>query len=73
MATSTDAQKIEKLRASANDKSIPQDVRNQMLDQANALELKAYEAQKKFAKGGLLKKKPMPVKASMKKPVAKKK
>jgi hypothetical protein len=54
MATSTDAQKIEKYRAAANDKTIPQDVRNQMLDKANELERKAYEATKKLAKGGMV-------------------
>ncbi len=58
MATLTDAQKIEKYRAQANDKSIPQDVRNDLLDKANALEYKAYEGQKKLAKGGAVKKAP---------------
>lgn len=64
MATLTDAQKIEKYRAQANDKSIPQDVRNDLLDKANALEYKAYGESKKMAKGGVVKKaaakKPMP-------------
>jgi hypothetical protein len=56
MATLTDAQKIEKYRAQANDKSIPQDVRNQYLDKANEMERKAYEDTKKLAKGGMVKK-----------------
>ena len=52
----TDAQKIEKYRAQANDKSIPQDVRNQYLDKANELEAKAAG----YAKGGaVVKKKPI--------------
>jgi len=58
MATLTDAQKIEKYRAQANDKSIPQDVRNQYLDKANALEYKAFEGEKKMAKGGAVAKAP---------------
>ena len=69
MATSTDAQKIEKYRAAANDKTIPQDVRNQMLDKANEMERKAYEGQKKLAKGGMVAKAPMkkaPMKAMAK-------
>lgn len=57
MATLTDAQKIEKYRAQANDKSIPQDVRNDLLDKANALEYKAYGESKKLAKGGAVSKK----------------
>lgn len=59
MATTTDAQKIEKYRASANDKTIPQDARNQLLDRANEIERKAYEATKKLAKGGMVAKAPM--------------
>jgi hypothetical protein len=58
MATSTDAQKIEKYRAAANDKTIPQDVRNDMLDKANEMERKAYDATKKLAKGGMVAKAP---------------
>ena len=54
MATTTDAQKIEKYRAAANDKTIPQDARNQLLDRANEIERKAYEATKKLAKGGMV-------------------
>jgi hypothetical protein len=52
-APKTDAQKIEKLRAQANDKSIPQDIRNEMLDKANALEYKLGTSEKKYAKGGM--------------------
>jgi hypothetical protein len=59
MATTTDAQKIEKYRAAANDKTIPQDARNQLLDRANEIERKAYEATKKLAKGGMVEKAPM--------------
>lgn len=69
MATTTDAQKIEKYRASANDKTIPQDARNQLLDRANEIERKAYEATKKLAKGGMVAKAPMkkaPMKAMAK-------
>jgi uncharacterized protein YoaH (UPF0181 family) len=70
MATLTDAQKIEKYRAAANDKTIPQDARNQLLDKANEIEYKAYEAQKKkLAKGGMVEKAPMkkaPMKAMAK-------
>jgi len=58
MATLTDAQKITKYRSQANDKSIPQDIRNEYLDKANALEYKAYEGEKKMAKGGAVKKAP---------------
>ena len=69
MATSTDAQKIEKYRAQASDKSIPQDVRNQYLDKANEMERKAYEDTKKLAKCGMVEKAPMkkaPMKAMAK-------
>jgi hypothetical protein len=58
MATLTDAQKITKYRSQANDKSIPQDIRNEYLDKANALEYKAYGEEKKMAKGGAVKKAP---------------
>lgn len=69
MATSTDAQKIEKYRAAATDKTIPQDARNQLLDRANEIERKAYDATKKLAKGGMVAKAPMkkaPMKAMAK-------
>lgn len=60
MATLTDAQKITKYRSQADDKSIPQDVRNTYLDKANELERKAYDSEKKMAKGGAVaKKKPV--------------
>lgn len=60
MATLTDAQKIVKYRSQAEDKSIPQDARNKLLDRANELEYKAFEGEKKMAKGGAVaKKKPV--------------
>lgn len=52
----TDAEKVAKYREMAKDKSLPQDVRNVYLDKANALEKQAYEATKKYAKGGAVKK-----------------
>ena len=39
----TDAEKVKKYRDMAEDKTIPQDVRNSYLDKANAIELKAFE------------------------------
>lgn len=52
-AMKTDAEKVTKLREMAKDKSLPQDVRNQYLDQANKLEEKgATKAGVKLAKGG---------------------
>ena len=39
----TDAEKVKKYRDMAEDKTIPQDVRNTYLDKANAIELKAFE------------------------------
>ena len=52
------AAKVKKLREAAKDKSLPQDVRNQMLDNANALEEKAAKgAGVALAKGGMAKKK----------------
>jgi len=55
------ADKIKKHRMAAQDKSLPQDVRNVHLDRANELEQKAYEEAKKagkaMAKGGAVKKK----------------
>lgn len=44
------AAKVAKLRAAAKDTSIPQDVRNQYLDKANALEQSTYRPS--MAKGG---------------------
>ena len=50
------AAKVKKLREAAKDKSLPQDVRNQMLDDANALEEKAAKAAGvALAKGGMVK------------------
>ncbi len=51
------ASKIEKYRRQAEDKSLPQDIRNQFLDNANELERKMGEKEGKFAKGGMVKKK----------------
>ena len=58
------AAKVAKLRAAAKDTSIPQDVRNQYLDKANALERSTYKPT--MAKGGV-------AKAPMKKPAMKSK
>ena len=53
MAPKTDAEKVAKLREMAKDKSLPQDVRNQYLDQANMLEEKAAKgAGVRMATGG---------------------
>lgn len=55
------AAEIKRLRAQAKDKSIPQEARNEMLDRANAIELKFYDKAVKggetMAKGGAVKKK----------------
>lgn len=57
MAPKTDAEKVAKLREMAKDKSLPQEVRNQYLDQAVKLEEKgAMKAGVKLAKGGAVKK-----------------
>jgi hypothetical protein len=59
MAPKTDAEKVAKLREMAKDKSLPQEVRNQYLDQAVKLEEKgAMKAGVKLAKGGAVAKKP---------------
>lgn len=50
------AAKIKELRAKGQDKTLPQEVRNRYLDKANELEYGAYEASKKMAKGGAVKK-----------------
>jgi hypothetical protein len=51
------AAKVAKLRKMAEDKSLPQDVRNQYLDEAVKLEEKAAMAGGvKLAKGGVVKK-----------------
>ena len=56
-APNKDAAKVAKLREMAKDKSLPQEVRNQYLDQANMLEEKAaMGAGVKLAKGGAVKK-----------------
>jgi hypothetical protein len=60
MAPKTDAEKAAKLREMAKDKSLPQPVRNQYLDDANKLEEKAAtKAGVKLAKGGMAKQTPM--------------
>lgn len=57
MAPKTDAEKAAKLREMAKDKSLPQPVRNQYLDDANKLEEKAAKkAGVNLAKGGAVKK-----------------
>jgi hypothetical protein len=50
------AAEIKRLRSQAKDETLPQSVRNQMLDKANNLEYKAYEESTKMAKGGAVKK-----------------
>ena len=51
------AAKIARLRERANDKSLPQDVRNTMLDEATKLEQEAAKrAGVRLAKGGMAKK-----------------
>lgn len=58
-APNKDAAKVAKLREMAKDKTLPQEVRNQYLDQANMLEEKAAkDAGVKLAKGGAVAKKP---------------
>ena len=67
-APNKDAAKVAKLREMAKDKTLPQPVRNQYLDEANMLEEKAAKgAGVKLAKGGAV-----VAKAPMKKPVVKK-
>lgn len=53
------AAKIAKMRKRAEDKTLPQDVRNQMLDNANKMEQEMGEKASgmKYAKGGYAKKK----------------
>lgn len=55
------AAKIARMRKKAEDKTLPQDVRNQMLDNANKLEQEMGEKASgmKYAKGGYAKKKMM--------------
>jgi hypothetical protein len=61
----TPAAKVAKLRKMAEDKSLPQDVRNQYLDEAVKIEEKAAKgAGVKLAKGGMAKK-PAPKKMMM--------
>lgn len=42
----TEFEKVQKYRKMAEDKTIPQDIRNDYLDKANAIEFKAYEDMK---------------------------
>lgn len=56
MDSKTAAAEIKRLRAQSKDKSIPQEARNELLDRANEIEYKMYEATKKMAKGGAVKK-----------------
>ena len=60
----TDAEKVKKYRDMAEDKTIPQDVRNTYLDKANAIELKAFED---YKAGGTQTNKPSNAPASAKK------
>lgn len=56
-APNKDAAKVAKLRKMAEDKTLPQPVRNQYLDEANMLEEKAAKgAGVRMAKGGMTKK-----------------
>ena len=66
MTQMTPAAKVAKLRKMAEDKSLPQDVRNQYLDEAVKIEEKAAKgAGVKMAKGGSVAK--APAKAAPKK------
>ena len=59
----TDAQKVAELRKAAEDKTLPQAVRNAYLDRANELERTGYEKMRVtegMAKGGAVKKKAKP-------------
>lgn len=67
----TDAEKVAKYRKMAEDKSLPQDVRNTYLDKAVALEQKVYGENKKFAKGGAVMEKATGEKYASKKAMAK--
>ncbi len=67
-APNKDAAKVAKLREMAKDKTLPQEVRNQYLDQANMMEEKAAKgAGVKMAKGGAVPKKMAKGGAAMKK------
>jgi len=65
MAMDNTAAKVAKLREMAKDKTLPQDVRNQYLDDAVKLEEKAaMKAGVKLAKGGAVAKKAAPKKTA---------
>lgn len=51
------AAEIKRLRKQAENESIPQDARNEMLDKANKIEYDFYEKEKKMSKGGAVKEK----------------
>jgi hypothetical protein len=56
-ASATPAQKAARFRKIAEDKNLPQEVRNEYLDKANAVEREAAKAAgMPFAKGGMAKK-----------------
>ena len=50
------AAEIKRLRKQAEDKSIPQEARNEMLDKANEIEYEFYKKEAGMAKGGAVKK-----------------
>ena len=51
------AAEIKRLRKQAENESIPQEARSEMLDRANAIEYEFYEKEAGMAKGGAMKKK----------------
>ena len=51
------AAEIKRLRKQAQNESIPQEARNEMLDRANEIEIQFYEKEAGLAKGGAVKKK----------------
>ena len=50
------AAEIKRLRKQAQNESIPQEARNEMLDRANEIEIQFYEKEAGYAKGGAVKK-----------------
>ena len=60
------AAEIKRLRKQAENESIPQEARNEMLDRANEIEYEFYKKEAGMAKGGAVKK------PAAKKPAAKK-
>lgn len=53
------AAEIKRLRKQAQNESIPQEARNEMLDKANEIEIQFYEKEAGLAKGGAVKKEMM--------------